>query len=176
LEAGNQHIFIMSVEWYNRRAFRPKASKFELTVAQFPPMSKVADVNRLKTILVMAVLAFWLPATNHCRLELIPGLEFLDCCSHSEDQQASAQHENECPDDLCSQVEDGLYKAACNQIVVEAPPASSVGSLADMLEQTPSPERNGTVKRLDASPPELPKTWQFSFRAAAPPRAPSLVS
>jgi len=139
-------------------------------------MGKVADVKRLKTILVMGVLAFWLPATNHCRLELIPGLEFLDCCSHSEDEQASDHHENDCDGDLCAQVEDGLYKAESYRVVIQAPPASLVGFLPALLEQAPRPERVRTMRRLDASPPELPKTWQFSFRAAAPPRAPSPVS
>ncbi|HEU0010867.1 MAG TPA: hypothetical protein VFT34_13705 [Verrucomicrobiae bacterium] len=138
-------------------------------------MGKVADVKWLKTILVMAVLAFWLPATNHCRLELIPGLEFLDCCSHSADDQASEHHENECADDLCAQVEDGLYKAETNHVVVDAPPASSLGVLPVVLEQTLSPDRANFI-RPETSPPELPKTWQFSLRAAAPPRAPSVVS
>jgi hypothetical protein len=139
-------------------------------------MGKVTEVKWLKTILVMAVLAFWLPATNHCRLELIPGLEFLDCCSHSDDEQAGDHHENDPSGDLCAQVEDGLYKAESYRVVIEAPPASPVGFLPALLEQAPRPERAPTVCRLDASPPELPKTWQFSFRAAAPPRAPSLVS
>ena len=139
-------------------------------------MSKLTDVNRLKTILVMAVLAFWLPATNHCRLELIPGLGFLACCGHSEDEQASDQHQNECAEDLCAQVEDGLYKTESNRVVVEAPPACLFGFLPALLEESTSPERVCTLRRLDASPPELLNTWQFSYRAAAPPRAPSLVS
>jgi len=138
-------------------------------------MGKVADVKWLKTILVMAVLAFWVPATNHCRLELIPGLEFLDCCSHSEDEKASEHHENECSDDLCAQVEDGLYKAETNHVVVDAPPASCLGVLPVVLEHILSPDRASPI-RPETSPPELSKTWQFSFRAAAPPRAPSLVS
>ena len=138
-------------------------------------MGNVADVNRLKTILVMAVLAFWLPATNHCRLELIPGLEFLDCCNHSEDGQASNQHENECENDLCAQVEDGLYKAESTHIHVQAPPISLPGILPALMEQIPVTDRPGRFLPA-TSPPELPKTWQFSFRAAAPPRAPTLVS
>ena len=138
-------------------------------------------MNWLKRILVMAVLSFWLPATNHCRLELIPGLEFLDCCRHSPDEQASAHHENsghqenDCGDDLCAQVEDGLYKAESNQVAVEAPPASSPDVLFTLTEQMSGPEQ-ASPERLNVSPPELPKTWQLSFRAAAPPRAPSPVS
>jgi hypothetical protein len=139
-------------------------------------MGNVADVNWLKTILVMAVLAFWLPATNHCRLELIPGLEFLDCCVHSADQQSSEHHENDCDDDLCAQVEEGLYKAESNRIVVEAPSASLLDILPALLELTPTAERASIGTRPDTSPPELSKTWQFSLRAAAPPRAPTLVS
>ena len=138
-------------------------------------MGNVADVNRLKTILVMAVLAFWLPATNHCRLELIPGLEFLDCCNHSEDGQASNQHENECENDLCAQVEDGLYKAESTHIQVQAPPISLPGIVLPLIEQIPAPLLPSRLLP-ETSPPELPKTWQFSFRAAAPPRAPTLVS
>ena len=138
-------------------------------------MGNVTEVKRLKTILVVAVLAFWLPAINHCRLELIPGLGFLDCCGHSGDEQASDHPENKCPDDLCAQVEDSLYKAESNRVVVESPPGSPMGVLPTLIALRPSPERVVFV-RLNPSPPDLPKPWQFSYRAAAPPRAPSLVS
>jgi len=123
----------------------------------------------------MAVLAFWLPATNHCRLELIPGLQFLSCCSHSAEEQASDQHKNECEEDLCAQVEGSLYKAESNQVLVKSPPVAAQFILPSLHEEGPSLDRVPSV-RLDASPPELSKTWQFSCRAAAPPRAPSFVS
>jgi hypothetical protein len=138
-------------------------------------MGNVVEVKRLKKILVVAVLAFWLPATNHCRLELIPGLEFLDCCGHSGDEQASDHQENKCADDLCAQVEHSLYKAESSRVVVESPPVSPLAILPALIVHWPSPERVGAV-RLNPSPPELPKPWQFSYRAAAPPRAPSFVS
>ena len=124
----------------------------------------------------MAVLAFWLPVTNHCRLELIPGLEFIACCAHSEEEQSSAHHENECAEDLCAQVEEGLYKTESSRVIVEAPAAGDLGFLPVPLELSPSPEQACSLSRLGTSPPEISRTWQFSFRAAAPPRAPSLVS
>lgn len=124
-----------------------------------------------KATVVMAVLALWLAAANHCKLESIPGFQFLVCC-----EQGEAPHQDsDCDTDACALVESGLYKAENNRVTVSAPAGLAVFFLPPPLEQMSDLE---ALKRLclDLVPPELPRVWQFSQRTALPPRAPSLRS
>lgn len=129
-------------------------------------------VTWLKTVAVFGFLAFWLAASNHCRLELIPGLSFLACC---EQRDGAPLQDTDCETDGCAAVEGAFYKLEDSRLSVSLPPvvpSTSLLPLGFVWLQVPPLK---TVAP-DASPPELPVTWQFSFRAAAPPRAPSLVS
>jgi hypothetical protein len=123
------------------------------------------------TALALAVL--WLPVSVHCQLEQLPGLDFLSCCDH-EDTTAPHQ-DDDCEGDACAVVESGLYKSEERQISLPAPDLAPV-----VFQLLPSPDPlSCTVARggVDGTaPPELARVWQFSFRAALPPRAPSLVS
>ena len=129
-------------------------------------------VKWLKTITVLAMLALWLPATNHCRLESISALAFLVCCDH----EGGAPHQdNDCDTDGCAVVESGFYKTEDAKVDAVAP----VLVMAVFL--LPTVEQIALLPPLLAdfftiASPELPVTWQFSFRAALPPRAPSLAS
>jgi hypothetical protein len=126
----------------------------------------------LKTVMVWTMLALWLPITNHCRLEQIPSLAFLACCPHDD----SAPHQdNDCDTDGCAQIENAFYKVEDTQIVATAPVLLATGFLQPLLEQETQPSPVLSDFPTVASP-EFPVTWQFSCRAAAPPRAPSLVS
>ncbi len=131
-------------------------------------------MNRLKTLITLAVLALWLPATNHCRLELIPALQqFLTCCVH---EDATAPHEDaDCETDNCEAVENGLYKTEWNHVTVAAPLLILV-DVPELALEAQTVARSVDPARSAAPPPELSRVWQFSFRAAAPPRAPSLLS
>ncbi len=138
----------------------------------------------LRSILVMATLAFWLAGANHCRLEQLPGMEFLACtadagedaCAESSD---CAGHEDEgCADDSCAAVEGAIYKTASVRLEIAAPHESSgippqflLASLQPIIAFAPS-----AATPTDVAPPELSRLWQFSLRAAAPPRAPSFIS
>ena len=66
--------------------------------------------------MVMTVLALWVLATNHCRLELLPGLAFLTCCTHETAEPTADHHENDCESDACAAVEGGLYKTESQQV------------------------------------------------------------
>jgi hypothetical protein len=127
-------------------------------------------VKWLKTVAVFGFLACWLAASNHCRLELIPGLSFLAC----QDNGAPLQ-EKGCETDGCATVESGFYKMEDGQSPVSASPVATLTLLLPLLS-VQVPPSSTTPPTLDVTPPELSVTWQFSFRAAAPPRAPSLVS
>src|SRR5690349_24462615 len=118
------------------------------------------------------MVAIWLPATNHCRLEQIPWLAFLTCC----DQDNSIPHQdNGCETDNCAAVEQGLYKTEDCRITLSVPLFSqllvAVPSADDPLQETHTPQRFPATTSF-----VRPASWQFQFRAAAPPRAPSLVS
>jgi hypothetical protein len=133
----------------------------------------VTTVTWLKNITIWAMLALWLPATNHCRLEQIPSLNFLACSDH-EGGNGTGQEED-CQTDGCALVEGGFYKTERNQVEV----AQSHSAVSKFLGPPES-----SRPRLDlvawwhhpSVPPEIPVRWQFFFRAAAQPRAPSVAS
>ena len=126
----------------------------------------------LKTVLPLALVAFWLPATLHCQLEELPGLQFLACCDH---ETKSPHQDDDCRTDSCAMVEDGLYKT--NEST-----GSVVSSAVQLMEgfafapSTATQSAGRHILRATDIPAELPATWQFSQRTALPPRAPSLVS
>ena len=59
------------------------------------------------------LLALWLPATFHCQLESIPGLEFVRCASDTSNQ-------SDCSDDGCCAVEKQQYKSEQNRQTIPA--------------------------------------------------------
>src|SRR6185503_7899132 len=80
-------------------------------------MAILAKMKWLNSIAVWAMLALWLPVTNHCRFEQLPGFSFLDCCN----QDGGNSQDEECQNDGCAAVEDGLYKTESNQIEIAGP-------------------------------------------------------
>ena len=125
-------------------------------------------VKWLKTITVVGLLGLWLAAINHCRLEQIPILSFLSC-------NGEASQDDDCQTDGCAQVENGLYKTENNHIRVSTPAFTLVNFLALSAESLVC-DQTSPSRDLEFAPPEIPVGWQFSFRAAAPPRAPSILS
>jgi len=121
----------------------------------------------------MAVLLalLWLPMASHCDLEHLPGLGFLACCDHPD----TAPHQDEdCQTDVCASVESGNYKT--EERAVMAPAPALVEAILTPLATAAPENPSATVAATSSVPIELPQLWQFAFRTAAPPRAPSLVS
>lgn len=128
-------------------------------------------VRTLRTMLIVALALLWVPLMSHCKLESIPGFEFLHCAS---DAQGSPANPGHCGAGCCS-VESAKYQAPRNQettpvVVVVILPCDLLSDLAQSLP----PEVSLGI--LTAAPPELPTSWQFTSRTALPPRAPSLAS
>jgi hypothetical protein len=135
----------------------------------------MVTVNRLKTILTLLLALFWLPVTMHCGLESLPGIEFLSCCPHDDaaSQPAPAHQDNDCETDACATVESGLYKQEDSTQSVSVPLlALAAWMWAAELPADSTPD----FSPASSAPPELPRRWQFSYRTALPPRAPSLVA
>ncbi len=117
------------------------------------------------------VLALWGLATMHCRLEAVPGMEFLKSCCFTD---SSSHGPTDCESDGCSAVEDGKYRA--EEQNASAPHPVLVATLLSTAIEALLPELEAHPFTAAKPPPELPRSWQFSFRTALPPRAPSLIA
>ena len=128
-------------------------------------------MSRLTKIVALTVLALWSLAAMHCKLEVLPGLDFLKSCCFA-DSAASSPHG--CESDGCGPVEDGSYRA--EEETASAPQPLLV--LAGLSAVIGAPLAEARARCLVAShpPPDLSPPWQFSFRAALPVRAPSSIS
>ena len=107
----------------------------------------------------------------HCALEPVAGFEFLASC-HSQD--GAPQQDNDCDSDGCSTVESGFYRIE-EQATAVSVPLLVLSVLLPVWEAAP-PTPAPLSKPLICSPPELARFWQFFYRTALPPRAPSLVA
>jgi hypothetical protein len=122
----------------------------------------------LQKTIAIVFLALWLPATTHCSLAKLPGLESLDCCSDCNSGNSS--------DDSCQTVESGLYKISENSAVVPAPTVGLVCCcLLDLVKE--SGHLDMTIAPAAAPvADDLPQRWRFILRTALPVRAPSFLA
>lgn len=136
-------------------------------------MAILMRVKWLKALLTVAFIGAFALATNHCRLEVLKGLEFLVCCSHDGESHAATPHQDDdCETDGCASLENGLYKSEDGHVTsapqsqlhaCEAPPPAE-----QLLSQLLSADFRTVAE------PDFPVSWQFQLRTAATPRAPSL--
>lgn len=144
----------------------------KVLVEHFLVWQHLLRVRVVKTVLIVLLTLIWAGASNHCKLELIPGLEFLACCDHED----TAPHEDDdCETDGCATFENQLYKTETAQVSVSAPTFLLAAFLSPLWTELSTPP---TVVHIlpDSAPAVLPRVWQFSYRTALPPRAPSLLS
>jgi hypothetical protein len=135
-------------------------------------MHILMSVKWIKAWLTVAFIGAFALATNHCRLEVLRGLEFLVCCSHGGGTEPAAPHQDDdCETDVCASLEGGLYKSEDGRITSIAPVFLAI------LPSATSPEFTLRLAAVpDPAPPDLPTSWQFLLRAASSPRAPSIIS
>ena len=118
--------------------------------------------------MALAMVALWSLASNHCKLETLPGLSFLACAS-------ATTVESHCDDSECAGVEEGGYKVEDHQSIL--PVALVTVDLAEIiLPADGSGTEAAPAGFLTVAPPEFPHCWQFVFRTASPPRAPSFAA
>jgi len=129
-----------------------------------------SPVNWLKPRLALLMMALWVPATSHCDLERLPGLQFLAC----EDEADRGSHSSDDCADACATLESGFYKTEERPLTILTP-ILSVLCVPPVLTDEPG----GTAHCPALDSPTLRRisqAWQFSFRTALPPRAPSSAS
>lgn len=116
------------------------------------------------------LLALWVPVTMHCALEAVPGLEFLQSCC---EEKAAPVPGTDCSEDGCAQVENGLYPGDDRPCFTLDPLQLPLGMVPPVLVVLgPPPGRPGMTGPA-GPPPELCCGWQFDYRMARPPRAPT---
>lgn len=118
-----------------------------------------------------ALAAFlWLPASAHCQLETIPGLEFLQCSIESFGNQTAGDDCSQC----CA-VEKSQYRPESAGFIAPTPEPIAV-----MPETTPviitALPIEVSLGILTAAPPEILSSRHFLSRTALPVRAPSVRS
>ena len=131
----------------------------------------LSNVKWLHTVVAMVLLALWLSATMCCALERAGVPPFAQCCV---DDTTDAAPQAPCTDKGCCQLERATYKIEQASVRLVALPVFVLDALVTpLVDDQNSPSVLGVPVLV---PPDLPVTWQFSFRTALPPRAPSIAS
>ena len=131
----------------------------------------LSGVSKFTKLVAMLALALWGLAAMHCTLEGVPGFDFLKSCCFAEAETAAPP---DCESDGCGAVEDGNYRPE-EQNTATPQPLLIVALLSSAVE-VPLTELALCSATVSHPPPELPRVWQFSYRTALPPRAPSFVA
>jgi hypothetical protein len=113
----------------------------------------------------------WLPAVWCCLIDASGLLGKQDCCS--KEHSHSVPGPGNC-DKPCGALASATYLPQEGHVVILAPLGVSLFDVASLVE-VQQPARIGRHFPATA-PPELADHWQFSFRTALSPRAPSFVS
>lgn len=121
----------------------------------------------LRRLIALVLVALWLPATLHCDLEAA-GLEIGVLCHDHDTPEAAAAH---CSDDACHAIEDAAYTAV---VLTKLVGVISFSVLALLPEPPDLPAATLSPASTDV-PLEVPRSWQFTTRAAPPARAPSVA-
>jgi hypothetical protein len=146
--------------------------RIQVVVEGFCPISSLADVKALKTVVAMVLLVSWMPATSLCLIERSGWLSNDDCCPSSSGNTPASQPSG---DTACCALASATYKGDDNRPVSPVPPSPVCLPLLALMDFAVALDGPPSLS-FSAPPPDLPVTWQFSLRAAAPPRAPSVVS
>lgn len=132
---------------------------------------RVFPTRRLAALLLIAL---WLPALLHCRLEAAGIFFDADCCDRAPGAPPPAAADKGCAQDSCAVAEGEFTSPAAASLSVPAPVLCAVfigsESLCPTIAVRPPPA-TGIVEAA-AAPPEVKCAWVFVTRAALPPRAP----
>ena len=127
-------------------------------------------MRRWKAIVSLLCLAVWLPATQHCKLENLPGLSFLQC-------ETDTPGHPDCEGDSCDTIEKGLYKAPDSRDVATATIFATV--IADALQDfavQPDLSSSPEIALISIPPRECCERWEWYSSRALAIRGPSLPS
>lgn len=129
-------------------------------------------VQRIKAVVAVVLALVWLPAVSCCLIDASGLLGKQDCCSKEHSHRPSVPGNCDQP---CGALASASYLPQQSQLLVIAPLGAPLFDSTVPLIEIHRP--TGVGRKLPATaPPELAGHWQFSFRTASPPRAPSFAS
>jgi hypothetical protein len=114
-------------------------------------------------------LATWLPATQHCQLEKLPGLSFLQCTTETPGNSSG------CEGDSCDTVEKGLYKKSDNGDIAIPAILAEVLFEATAIAELPSPCTH-ELELISSPPRQRCESWEWYSSRALAIRGPSIPS
>jgi hypothetical protein len=120
-------------------------------------------VKRFRTFYTLILLALWLPISSH---DLLEGAGLIH---HASTNDAEASHDHDAADGICRAPDSPLilshFLAAQTSPIVLSLEAFNLSPLDSVV---------WFASLVNPSPPEMQTSWQFSFRVALAPRAPSI--
>jgi hypothetical protein len=106
----------------------------------------------------------------HCQLEAVAASGVVTCCVESD---CSPQQDADCTEDFCGSLESETYFPQKSQTLAKVPVLQPIDFTFEAIHFEPAFQaRSSTAGYV----PILACAWQFVFRTAAPPRAPSYLS
>jgi len=129
-------------------------------------------VRRFRNIWFALAALLWLPASAHCQLESLTGLEILKCADECPTSSAPAKNCKDC--NACCAVEKSQFRGQHIRLTIPAP--ELITSIHALLLLPERAELSPVPLDRTAAPPDLPQRWHFIARNALPVRAPSFVS
>jgi len=130
------------------------------------------SVQRIKATVALMLALVWLPAVSCCLIDASGLLGKRDCCS--KEHSPSVPSPGNC-DQPCGVLASATFLPQQHQLLIIAPVGVALFDCAEFLLEV---QRSAGIGREHpaTAPPELAGHWQFSFRTASPPRAPSFAS
>jgi hypothetical protein len=127
-------------------------------------------VKRFHRIVALCVLAVWSACMVRCELEATLHAA-ASCCDEGEKPSPAPVQANHC---ICTFVQSGgiIYEKSDVSIPAQTAAVFVLTAAFEANDFQPKPAFAG----LTHSPPDHLNCWQFSFRTALPPRAPSFIS
>ncbi len=128
------------------------------------------DVRLLRTMLTVLLAVAWMPLTAHCQIEKVVEVEVLSCAPA---ETGGTCDGSPCDGGSCCAWESGQFHLPQSQ----PPAAAPLAAVLALVSTVATTQAAAAVDRvLDPSPSDSRRPWQFSLRAALPPRAPSIAS
>jgi hypothetical protein len=122
-----------------------------------------------RAILTFALAVLWLAMPVHCQIEAISAGAIFACV---DEVDCSSEKDPGCEDDFCDSVESPNYFHQKAPVLGKAPLLAAVL----LAEPTQAPLPEFEISHGSDSVPLLHSGWQFAYRAAGSPRAPSLTA
>ena len=129
-------------------------------------------VRRIKAAVALMLAFVWLPAVSCCLIDASGLLGRQDCCAKEHSHPASGPGKCDKP---CGTLASASYLPQQSQLLIFALVGVPLSNCAKCLAEIQRPSCVCLVLPATA-PPELAGQWQFFFRTALSPRAPSLAS